>query len=221
MKSFVCIFLFLYSIYNYFNFFSWYLGPNQKIIEEALHLSLLASIPLFIMIIITHIYFYPKNVDDHAQVISFPPIIMLFSVNLAFFVGSLNRYYFQIYDLPEFLDILRDPVIGVILIILAFLIIISAIKEFKNINEDPMPTTSSQNLIRNKIYKWTRNPMYLGILIFQVGLGMSLSYIHITLFSLFTFIIFHYLVVKREEIYLEKQFKEKYLLYKKEVRRWL
>ncbi|MEC8996649.1 MAG: isoprenylcysteine carboxylmethyltransferase family protein [Pseudomonadota bacterium] len=84
-----------------------------------------------------------------------------------------------------------------------------------------MPTTSSQNLIEKNIYQLTRNPMYLGLLIFQIGLGISLKFIHITLFAVMTFVIFDFFVIRREEIYLEKKFKEEYLIYKSKVRRWL
>ncbi|MBS83236.1 MAG: hypothetical protein CMD65_03780 [Gammaproteobacteria bacterium] len=221
MKKIICISLFFYSIYHYILFFSWYLSHDQKIIEEALNLSLLASLPLFIMIFITHTFFYPKNNNDHAKVITFPPMIMLFSSNLAFLIGALNQYYFQLYRLPNILDFLRNPTIGLIFIIISLIIIHLAIKEFNDIKEDPMPTTSSKNLIKNKIYTWTRNPMYLGLIIFQVGLGFAVSYLHISIFGLFTFIVYHYFVVKREEVYLEEKFGKDYLLYKKNVRRWL
>ena len=113
------------------------------------------------------------------------------------------------------------PPIGLLLIFLAIAIISIAIKQFKIIDEDPMPTSASQNLIEGNIYQWTRNPMYLGLLIFQIGLGIALKFIHITLFAILTFFIFDYYVIRREEKYLEEKFKDKYSVYKNKVRRWL
>ena len=221
MKKYFCIILFLLSMYYFVEFFVWYLGDEKVLIEHATSLAIYASFPLFIMIFLIHVFFYPKNETDHAKVISFPPIIMLFSANLAFFIGAMNRYHFQIYKFSEHFDFLRLPQIGFLLIFLAIIIISIAIKQFKIINEDPMPTSASKNLIEGNIYQWTRNPMYLGLLIFQIGLGMSLKYIHITLFAILTFFIFDYYVIRQEERYLEDKFKDDYLAYKRKVRRWL
>ena len=54
----------------------------------------------------------------------------------------------------------------------------------------------------------------------QIGIGMSLSYVHIILFSMLTFIIFRNYVIIPEEVYLEEKFGENYLNYKKNIRRW-
>ena len=62
--------------------------------------------------------------------------------------------------------------------------------------------------------------MYLAMLILQVGIGMMLSIIHIIFFTVFTYIVLKYYVIIPEEIYLEKNFKLKYLDYKKLVNRW-
>ena len=62
--------------------------------------------------------------------------------------------------------------------------------------------------------------MYLGLLILQIGLGMLLSVIHITFFSLFTYIVLKNYVIIPEEKYLEEKFSEEYLAYKISVRRW-
>ena len=90
MKKYICIALLFLSIYYFIKFFIWYLGDDRMLIENAMALAMYGSLPLFIMIFLTHIFFYPKNNDDHAKVISFPPMIMLFSANLAFFLASFN-----------------------------------------------------------------------------------------------------------------------------------
>ena len=217
----LCLSLFIFSIFYFVEFFSWYLSDKKILIEDAMILAIYASLPLFFMIFLTHIFFYPKNQDDHAKVISFPPMIMLFSANLGFLLGAINRYHYQIYELSNYFDFLRLPLLGFFLMFISVIIIHLAINQFHKINEDPMPTSASQNLIEKNIYQITRNPMYLGLLIFQIGLGMSLKFIHITLFSIFTFFVFDYFVIRREEKYLEKKFKNEYLVYKNKVRRWL
>jgi protein-S-isoprenylcysteine O-methyltransferase Ste14 len=211
----------IYSLLNYFQFFSWYLGDSQMIIEDAFTLSLNSSLPMFLAIFLIHFFYYPKIKKDHALVISFPPIIFLFFTNLGFFISTLNLYFLKLYDVPEFLNILRSYEIGLLLIISSLIIFIISINTFNDIDENPIPTSSTTQIISRSIYGYTRNPMYLAMLILQVGIGMSLSMIHIIFFTIFTYMVLKYYVILPEEKYLEKKFRAKYLIYKKMVRRWL
>jgi protein-S-isoprenylcysteine O-methyltransferase Ste14 len=211
----------IYSLGNYFQFFSWYLGDSQMIIEDAFILSLNSSLPMFLAIFLIHFFYYPKIKKDHALVISFPPIIFLFFTNLGFFISTLNLYFLKLYDVPEFLNILRSYEIGLLLIISSLIIFIISINTFNDIDENPIPTSSTTQIISRSIYGYTRNPMYLAMLILQVGIGMSLSMIHIIFFTIFTYMVLKYYVILPEEKYLEKKFRAKYLIYKKMVRRWL
>ena len=211
----------IYSLGNYFQFFSWYLGDSQMIIEDAFTLSLNSSLPMFLAIFLIHFFYYPKIKKDHALVISFPPIIFLFFTNLGFFISTLNLYFLKLYDVPEFLNILRSYEIGLLLIISSLIIFIISINTFNEVDENPIPTSSTTQIISQSIYRYTRNPMYLAMLILQVGIGMSLSMIHIIFFTIFTYMVLKYYVILPEEKYLEKKFRAKYLIYKKMVRRWL
>jgi len=220
-KKILLYFIMIYSLLNYFQFFSWYLGDSQMIIEDAFILSLNSSLPMFLAIFLIHFFYYPKIKKDHALVISFPPIIFLFFTNLGFFISTLNLYFLKLYDVPEFLNILRSYEIGLLLIISSLIIFIISINTFNDIDENPIPTSSTTQIISRSIYGYTRNPMYLAILILQVGIGMSLSMIHIIFFTIFTYMVLKYYVILPEEKYLEKKFRAKYLIYKKMVRRWL
>lgn len=221
LKKILIYSILLYSLSYYYEFFEWYFSDEQKIIEESLMLSLKSSISMFIAILLIHFFYYPKDETDRADVISFPPIIFLFFTNLAFMVSMSNMYFFQIYNIPKELDILRSTLAGITLIVIAFIILIFSIREFNKVNEDPIPTSPSNLVINNNIYSYSRNPMYLALLILQVGIGMLFSVIHITLFSIFTFLVLKYYVIIPEEQYLEKKFGDVYLRYKKSVRRWV
>ncbi len=221
MKKYLCLFLLFISLYQFYIFFSWYLSDEKIFIENALWLSIYAAIPMFLFIFFIHNLFYPKNTNDYAQVITFPPLIMLFSMNIAFSISALNKYYFQIYNLPKFLDFLRFKELGFFFIIISILLISFAFNKFKEKNEDPNPTTSSETVLTKGIYKFTRNPIYLGFIFFQLGVGMALHHVHIVLFVIFTLFALDLFVVKPEENYLEKKFGKRYLTYKIQTRRWL
>jgi len=198
-----------------------YLGDSQMVIEKAFTLSLMSSMPMFLVIILIHFFYYPKNIGDRANVISFPPIIFLFSMNLAFTVAMSNMYHYQIYHVPDMLDFFRSKPIGILLIFMSLIIFYISIKQFNKHSEDPVPTTPSNLIIVNGIYSYTRNPMYLGLLLMQIGLGMLLSVIHIVMFTVFTYLILKYFVIFPEEKYLEDKFGDVYIRYKKSVNRWI
>ena len=210
-----------YSLINYYYFFVWYLGDDQMIIEDAFRLSLHSSLPMFIFLFLIHVFYYPKVNENHALVISFPPVILLFFINLGFITSTSNLYYFQLYEIPEYFDVFRSFELGLTLILISLMLLIVSLNTFKKFNEDPIPTSSTMLIINQNIYKYTRNPMYLAMLILQAGIGMILSMIHIIFFTVLTYMVFKYYVIIPEEIYLEKKFKMKYINYKRLVNRWL
>ena len=213
--------LLLYSLSNYYEFFYWYLGDSQMVIEKAFKLSLLSSMPMFLVIVLIHFFYYPTNTGDSANVVSFPPIIFLFSMNLAFTIAMSNMYHYQIYHVPEILNIFRSKPIGIILILVSLIIFYISIKQFNKHSEDPIPTSPSNLIIINGIYSYTRNPMYLALLLMQIGIGMLLSVIHIVMFTVLTYLILKYFVIFPEEKYLEDKFGDIYVRYKKSVNRWI
>jgi protein-S-isoprenylcysteine O-methyltransferase Ste14 len=80
------------------------------------------------------------------------------------------------------------------------------------------PTTA---IVENGPYRFTRNPIYLGMFLGQAGLaiGFNSAWILATLVPFYFVIRFG--VIAREEAYLEHKFGEVYLAYKSRVRRWL
>jgi protein-S-isoprenylcysteine O-methyltransferase Ste14 len=164
---------------------------------------------------------FPKKITDAASIPSFPPLIMLLSLNIGLFIGTFNLYVVQLYKLPDLFNYLRSIEIGLIIILISFMLIYFSVKSFSAYKQDPNPTTKSDVLITSGIFKYIRNPMYLALTLFQFGLGASLSFIHISLMSFVTIILLHYLIVKREEEYLKAKFGILYTKYLNKTRRWL
>ena len=208
-------------LYQYAIFFSWYLGNTQIQIESAFSLGIDAFISGLAFIFFIHISYFPRELNNSATIPTFPPLIMLFYFNLGFFVGISNLYVAQLYELPVFLDFLRSPELGGLVVLVSFVLIYSSVGLFRQNAEDPNPTTQSNKLITTGIYKYIRNPMYLALVLFQIGLGISLSFLHISIMSIFTAITLHYFVIKREETYLKNSFGADYESYKKKSRRWI
>ena len=217
-SSYILLFNF---VYHYYDFFLWYLGNQQIQIEYAYYKGMYAFLSAMGFIIYIHLLLFPKNNIDAPKIPSFPPLIMLLSLNIGLFLGIYNLYISKLYKLPEFLNSLRSIEIGTVFILLSFVLIYFSVKSFRNYQEDPNPTTSSNVLITSGIFKYTRNPMYLALTLFQFGIGASLSFIHICLMSFVTIVILHYFVVKKEERYLTDKFGKSYTAYLSNTRRWL
>ena len=208
-------------LYQYTIFFSWYLGNTQIQIESAFSLGVVAFISGLAFILFVHISYFPRELNNSATIPTFPPLIMLFYFNLGFFIGISNLYVVQLYELPLFLDFLRSPELGGLVVLVSFILIFLSVGLFRQNTEDPNPTTQTNRLITTGIYKYIRNPMYLALVIFQIGLGISLSFLHISIMSIFTAITLHYFVIKREETYLKNLFGADYDSYKTKSRRWI
>ena len=85
----------------------------------------------------------------------------------------------------------------------------------------PLPTNQpARVLVTTGIYRWTRNPIYLGFLLAYGGIGVATQSPWTLILTLPLAITLRYGVVAREEAYLERRFGEVYRDYKAHVRRW-
>lgn len=77
-----------------------------------------------------------------------------------------------------------------------------------------------ERLVTSGIYRYTRNPMYLGHIIFLIGLTLTLKSFLAALITLGTAIWFHFRVVGDERRLIDL-FGAPYLEYMKQAKRWI
>lgn len=82
------------------------------------------------------------------------------------------------------------------------------------IGEEPM------NMVSSGLYRYSRNPMYLGVITTVAGEGIFFQYSSILWYALALFFIFTCVVIFIEEPHLEEKFGDDYKKYKKRTRRW-
>jgi protein-S-isoprenylcysteine O-methyltransferase Ste14 len=75
-------------------------------------------------------------------------------------------------------------------------------------------------LVMSGPYRFSRNPMYLGMLIWLIGLAVLLGSVITFLFPILFFLLSNFLVIPLEERSMERGWGERYLGYKRTVRRW-
>lgn len=86
---------------------------------------------------------------------------------------------------------------------------------------NPLAPEQSSSLVNFGIYKFTRNPMYLGFLLFLIGWGVYLASAY-SLLVLPMFILYmNAFQISPEERALANKFGEEFEQYKTSVRRWL
>ena len=147
----------------------------------------------------------------------FKAVYEIILVFLQFFIISLH--FFQWEFIPQKQIIQVSPfsyLMGILIIIIAFIIMLVAIKDLgRNLSPFPRPINNS-NLVTSGIYRFTRHPMYYSLIFISLGLfitNLSIYYLFLSI-SLSLIIKFK---ISLEEQYLNNKYKN-YLLYKNEVK---
>jgi protein-S-isoprenylcysteine O-methyltransferase Ste14 len=79
----------------------------------------------------------------------------------------------------------------------------------------------STTIVANGPYRFSRNPIYSGMVVGQTGLAIGLDNLWLIIMLVPFWLVIRYGVIAREEAYLERKFGAGYLGYKSRTRRWL
>ena len=85
----------------------------------------------------------------------------------------------------------------------------------------PAPVDPPKELVVAGLYKYVRNPMYIGVLLILLGHILWSGSILLVLYAVGTLVCFQLFVVFYEEPFLKKTFGESYQLYLQKVPRWV
>lgn len=78
-----------------------------------------------------------------------------------------------------------------------------------------------KKLVSSMIYKFSRNPMYFGVVLTTFGVGILLESISVITWAILSFIIFHFVIIKLEEPHLREKYREFYIHYCNKTPRWI
>ncbi|HEX7115365.1 MAG TPA: isoprenylcysteine carboxylmethyltransferase family protein [Steroidobacter sp.] len=116
----------------------------------------------------------------------------------------------------------RKAVVAV-LVALGIAIIGAGIAAFRRAQTtvDPRTPEAASSIVRTGIYRWSRNPMYLGFLLILAGWGVALSNgLALLVLPLFVAYISRFQIVPEERA-LRQRFGADYEAYTASVRRWI
>ena len=142
-----------------------------------------------------------------------PPVVALMFIVIAYFLGRFAPLPFSV---PP---VLRN--IGLALTFVGFLFGIGSFLEFRKARTTLDPHGSSKQVVTSGIYRFTRNPIYLGFLLMVIGLPLNSGLYWGLVMAPFYMLLMNHLVIRHEEAYLEKKFGKAYTSYTSRVRRWL
>jgi len=110
---------------------------------------------------------------------------------------------------------------GGVLILIGMFLILWAVRLFVKAGTAIKPFEESSRLVVAGPYRWSRNPIYLGMAIILLGIGLALGTLTpFAIIPLFVWLIQKHFIA-HEEAMLDKSFGAAYAEYKKRIRRWL
>jgi protein-S-isoprenylcysteine O-methyltransferase Ste14 len=83
------------------------------------------------------------------------------------------------------------------------------------------PVDPPKRLVVRGLYRYVRNPMYLGVMMILFGECLTFESIRLFYYTICVFVIVHLFIVFYEEPALHRQFGESYEIYCNNVRRWM
>ena len=142
-----------------------------------------------------------------------PPILALLMIGLVYLssllIGSISFVY--------------QASLSVLLVIVGLSCALPSFRLFARNKTTISPFTPSETsvLITEGMYRYSRNPMYLGLLLLIIAATIWFGTWFGIIISLFFILLINILQIIPEEEALLQIFGEEYLEYKKKVRRWI
>jgi len=142
-----------------------------------------------------------------------PPLVYLAGILL----GLGIDYLIPIRVIP---NVLQQPVGGV-LMSLGLVIALLSVATLYRAGTSPLHERPTTNVVPGGVFNWSRNPIYVGMTLICVGLAFFFDRAGIIAGTVPAVLVIHFIVIAREDAFLEAKFGQAYLDYKRQVRRWI
>ncbi len=111
--------------------------------------------------------------------------------------------------------------VGVLLIIMGMALVILARREFAKHGERTDPGNPTHHIMTTGVFAFSRNPLYLGIVIFLAGIALAVNLPWMLVMLVPSIIGCHIILIAPEERYLAAKFGQEYAQYTRSVQRWI
>ncbi|MHB1163390.1 MAG: methyltransferase family protein [Minisyncoccota bacterium] len=151
--------------------------------------------------------------SDSPHVIALPPYIYVSGLAAGLLLQWLN-------PLPFLPENLAWP-IGTTLVVISLMLVTTAMRALREAKTNVDVRKPATRIVVSGSYRFSRNPIYLAMTFFFVGIAALLGALWILLTLIPVLLVLHFGVIMREEAYLTSKFGEEYIQYQSNVRRWL
>ena len=142
--------------------------------------------------------------------ITFPPVILLASIVLQITL---------LFSFPISVDL--SSLLGLILILSGISLVFVSFRFMRKMKTTFIPDGTPEVLISSGPFKFSRNPIYLGMLTILVGVAFLMSSLSAIIVAFVFGIIINFTWIAHEEKKLHELFSEDWENYSSKVRRWI
>lgn len=152
---------------------------------------------------------------NSANIRIWPPAAFLIAIAIGFVIDKISWWHVGI-PLGHWLE----RRLGWVAVVAGLAIMMTALGLFKKAGTSPEPWKQVSALVTDGVYRWTRNPMYLGMALMQIG--VALLYDSLVTLLLIIPVIFWITrnVIEKEEAFMAARFGAEYDAYRTKVGRW-
>ena len=153
---------------------------------------------------------------DTAGVIAPPPLLALAAVVFGLLLDGL----FPAYVLTVLLDSGERAIVALVLFAAGAALAIPAMLAFRSAGTHIEPWKPATKLVTGGIFRFVRNPMYVGLIILVAAIAVALASDWTLVMTVALAAVLHVGVVRREERYLAAKYGERYRDYCRRVPRY-
>jgi protein-S-isoprenylcysteine O-methyltransferase Ste14 len=106
-------------------------------------------------------------------------------------------------------------------VLVAVALFLYAVRTFRTAGTPVPGNRPTTTIVRTGPYRCSRNPIYLSFSLLQLGVAFWVNSLWLLVTLMPAVALMSFVVIPREEQYLETRFPSDYLAYKASVRRWL
>ena len=130
-------------------------------------------------------------------------------------------YVFGEFIFPKYPLLFIINLVGFSFLIISPIIFFSSRNAFFAHEENPVPQSDTDKIIKTGIYAYSRNPIYLSFVLFHLGMFLTFENVMYFLCSIALFYWLDHFIIVEEERYLNTKFKDEYKRYCNSVKRWI
>ena len=151
--------------------------------------------------------------SDGPKIKGNPLLVSVYLLVICYVIGE--------FVIPKYSLLYPINLIGILGLVISLVFFFSRFNIFKSYAENPVPTSSSERLIKTGVFAYTRNPIYLSLVLFHLSMFLVFENVMYLLSAVGQTIWIHNYIIKFEEEYLLGKFTDEYQRYMNAVSRWL